>query len=589
VNAATGLLVAAVAWPLFLAAALALPALRGPALRLAPTLATPALLLAFMPVAEVTLYAPGVFTNMLLALDALGRPFLLLTALLWTAAGIHAAAYMRADSRRTGFTAFLLVTGAGNIGVTIAADALAFYLFFALMTFAAYGLVIHERTSAAIRAGRVYIIMAVLGEALIVAGLVILVAHAADASFARLQLAWLQIPQPAATAALLAAGFGVKAGMIPLHMWLPLAHPVAPTPASALLSGAMIKAGIIGWLRILPIGSIELPGPGGTLMLLGAAATIYGAAVGVTQRDAKTVLAYSSISQIGFLTVGIGAALAVPAAAGLLILAVAAYALHHALAKAALFLAISVPRGPAGWGFLLTAALPALALAGAPLSSGAIAKSALKSALGDVPPPGGLPVDTLLYIAAAGTTLLMARYLSILAGGTTPADSRAGRAPAGIVLPWAALVAASASAAAWLPWSLAALGELPRATGTAGAAGAAGAADLATAIWPIAVGAIAAAAASRLARRSPALTALAIPAGDILAVVERAVSIIRAVPVHTAAGTAGQRLRQTLRRAGRTAARTVDDSTAAFELEAIGAGLGVAFALLGLLLFLTLR
>jgi formate hydrogenlyase subunit 3/multisubunit Na+/H+ antiporter MnhD subunit len=342
----------------------------------------------------------------------------------------------------------------------------------------------------------------------------------------------------------------------------------------------MIKAGVIGWLRILPIGSIELPGPGGTLMLLGAAATIYGAAVGVTQRDAKTVLAYSSISQIGFLTVGIGAALAVPAAAGLLILAVAAYALHHALAKAALFLAISVPRGPAGWGFLLTAALPALALAGAPLSSGAIAKSALKRALGAAPPPGGLPLDALLYIAAAGTTLLMARYLSILARGTAPADSRARRTPAGIVLPWAVLVAASASAAAWLPWALAALGELPRAAGTA---------DLAGAVWPVAGGAIAAAAASRLARRYPALTAPAIPAGDILAIVERAVSIIRAVPVHAAAGTAGQRLRQTLRRAGRAAARTVDDSAAAFELEAVGAGLGVAFALLGLLLFLALR
>ena len=107
-------------------------------------------------------------------------------------------------------------------------------------------------------------------------------------------------------ALLLWLGLGVKAGVIGLHVWLPLAHPVAPAPASAVLSGAMIKAGLLGWLTVLPLG-MESLSPAmmqfGNVVLVAGFAAAFGAALyGIWQSHPKAILAYSSISQMGMLT-----------------------------------------------------------------------------------------------------------------------------------------------------------------------------------------------------------------------------------------------------------------------------------------------
>jgi formate hydrogenlyase subunit 3/multisubunit Na+/H+ antiporter MnhD subunit len=104
---------------------------------------------------------------------------------------------------------------------------------------------------------------------------------------------------------LLLVGFGIKAGALSLHFWLPLAHPAAPVPASAVLSGAMLKAGLLGWIRFLPLGEAAMPLSGVTLVSAGLGAAVLGTFVGVVQNDPKTVLAYSSISQMGIITTGI--------------------------------------------------------------------------------------------------------------------------------------------------------------------------------------------------------------------------------------------------------------------------------------------
>jgi formate hydrogenlyase subunit 3/multisubunit Na+/H+ antiporter MnhD subunit len=576
-SAGAALLVAAAGWPVLLGLLFALPRLRQLAVTLTPTLALPALAVAFAGEPAMELQAPGLFTSMRLGVDPVGRPFLLLTALLWSVAGWHAASYTRDDPRRTTFAGFFLATGAGNIGLTLAQDALSFYLFFAVMTFAAYGLVVHTRSPAALRAGRVYISMAVLGEAMILAGLFAVTALAVDASFEHVPGAWAAMARPGVVALLLFAGFGVKAGIIPLHLWLPLAHPVAPTPASALLSGAMIKAGVLGWLRFLPFGAMPLPTAGVVAMTVGVLATLAAAAVGITQRDVKTVLAYSSISQMGFLAVGVGAALLLPAAAPVLVLAVTVYAIHHALAKAALFLAVSVVPGSRRPLLLLAAALPGLVLAGAPLSSGAVAKSALKAALGEGRWP--VPVDTLLSLAAVGTTLLMARYLSLLA--ITPDHGSGARRPAaGQLTPWLVLVALSVAAAGWLPMVLAPLGELPLATDPG---------YIAAALWPLALGALLAGASVFLTRRYPALTVQAVPAGDIIALLERSAARLRRAAAPLLAITPGDTLRRTARRSGDRAAATMDRASAAYERVAAGPVLGAVFVLVAALLFLALR
>jgi formate hydrogenlyase subunit 3/multisubunit Na+/H+ antiporter MnhD subunit len=246
---------------------------------------------------------------------------------------------------------------------------------------------------------------------------------------------------------LLLGGFGIKAGAVPLHAWLPLAHPVAPTPASAALSGCMIKAGLLGWLRFLPLGLVSMPEWGSIVVAGGLAAAFFGVVAGLTQKDPKTTLAYSSISQIGLINVSIGVGLMEPATWPMAMVACPVYAMHHGLAKGALFLGVGVAGSTAAAAWprrLLTAGLawPALALAGAPLTSGWVAKAALKEATVMAPPFWYQSLDVLLPVAAVGTTVLMWRFLAIV---LQPPKHRMHGTPPGLWLPWTLLVAAGAA------------------------------------------------------------------------------------------------------------------------------------------------
>ena len=345
-----------------------------------------------------------VLFGMELGVDRTTAPFLALTLVLWALAALFAWDYVR--ERRGLFAAFFAATFAGNLGLVLARDAASFYLFFSLMTFAAYGLVVHERDAAALRAGRVYIVLAVLGEAMLLAGLLLAAQGSESLALADVRAAAAASSSRELITALILGGFGVKAGLFGLHVWLPLAHPVAPAPASAVLSGAMIKAGLLGWIQFLPLTEAPLPAWGAALAAAGLLAAFYGAALGVVQKEPKTVLAYSSVSQMGFMTAGVGAALADVSIAPAAIAAAAYYALHHGLAKGALFLGAGV--APRRALFLLLV-LPALVLSGLPFTSGAAAKHALKDVLDAWPFLGPL-----LSLAAAGTTLLMARFLLLM-------------------------------------------------------------------------------------------------------------------------------------------------------------------------------
>ena len=490
-------LLASLALPLAVALGLGWGATRAPARAAAAWAAAPALAVALLA-PPATIELPWLVLGAQLALDPTARVFLGFTAGLWLAAGVYGRAYLAGDPRRDGYTAFYLLAMAGNLGLTVAQDLASFYVFFALMSFASYGLVVHQRTPEALRAGRVYLVLVVIGEVLLFAGFALLAAQPGIDALAALGPR--RAPSEGWAVPLLVAGFGIKAGALPLHVWLPLAHPVAPTPASAVLSGAMIKAGLLGWLRFLPLGAAGTEAWVAALAAAGLAAALYGALVGVGQRDAKTVLAYSSISQMGLITVAFAAALAAPDRAER---AVLAYATHHAVAKAALFLGVGIiagalpgrPRVVA----LAGVALAAAALVGAPLASGAAAKLMLKEALRALPPSWAAAADTVLPLAAIGTTLLMARFLYLVWPRRAPEHA----APGGMWLPWLALTAALALAPLWLPgWQ-------------GGAAATAAPAVLWPALWPAAVGiAIALAAlgpARRIAARLPA-----VPPGDLV-------------------------------------------------------------------------
>ncbi len=480
--------------PLGLALLVALPAGRAWGLRLAPLAPVPALTLVLATPEGLTLDVPWLLLGARLGLDETGHSFLLFTGLVWFAAGFYARGYLRADPRRHVFWAFFLATQAGNLGVCLALDAASFYLFFALMTFAAYGLVVHNRSAEAWRAGRVYLIMAMLGEVCLAAGLMLAAQRAGSLLIADLAVS----PSPAGAVGLLIAGFGIKAGLPLLHLWLPLAHPVAPVPASAVLSGVLLKAGLLGWLRFLPLGFAGYAKEGAVLMTLGLVAMFFGVAVGLAQRDIKVLLAYSSMSQMGFMALGVGVGLKAPAIWPVVLPAVTLYALHHALAKSALFLGAGVisARGGRPW-VLAGLALPALALSGVPLTSGWLSKLALKSALAELPAPWDTGVAWLLPLAAVATALLMMRLFYLAA--RTPGRG----AGAGVTVPWAVWLASGAL----LPWLLDRPGS---------AAGLRDPGTLLSAAWPFALAFVLAGLVVRARLHAPS-----IPPGDVLVWIER--------------------------------------------------------------------
>lgn len=374
---------AALIWPLVLGFAMVLPPLWAHALRLLPLAPLPALMLALLGQADETA-APMLLLGLRLAIDESTRLLLGMTAGLWLAAGLFAQS-MTGGRNLAPFAGFWCLTLTGNLGVFLAADVITFYAAFATVSLAAWFLVVHDRTPAAFRAGWLYIVLAVLGEVCLLMAFLI-GAQAADSFLiADIRAALAEAPLGAFAVALLVVGFGIKAGMVPLHIWLPLAHPAAPVAASAVLSGAIVKAGLVGFWLFLPPETFA-----SGLVALGLAGTFGAALWGLTRANPKAVLAYSTVSQMGLMLTLIGGGAASPV--------VAFYAVHHGLAKGALFLLAGAVMGSAGRARMLllsVGGVVALSVVGVPLTGGGAVKAAAKASLSD-----GLA----LAITASGTT-----------------------------------------------------------------------------------------------------------------------------------------------------------------------------------------
>jgi formate hydrogenlyase subunit 3/multisubunit Na+/H+ antiporter MnhD subunit len=439
---------------------------------------------------------------MTLELDLPGATLLGVAAMLWIAAGAYASSYLRGDPNAGRFAEWWLLTLAGNLGVFLAADLVTFYLTFSVVSLAAYGLIAHGGTPDGERAGIIYVALAILGEAFLLMAFVFLAQATPDGSLAiRDTVAALPgSPWRDAALTLLILGFGLKIGLVPLHVWMPLAYTAAPIPAAAVLSGAAVKAGVIGFIRFLPLG-VAMPKWGEALAAAGMLSAFYGVLVGITQQNAKTVLAYSSISQMGLLAAALGMGLAagdVGAALG-----TSFSAAHHVLVKGGLFLAIgvSVTIGPRLWPVLVPAAVLALGLGGLPLTGGALAKLAVKGQLGE-----GI-VGTFAIISAVGSTLLMLHFLRRLMQ-TTPGHPVTAASTTGYIWPWLT----TALAALAVPWALypaAVNGSLFQALAPA---------TLWAALWPMLIGAALLAGLWRWRDRLPR-----VPEGDIVVVSETAV------------------------------------------------------------------
>jgi multicomponent Na+:H+ antiporter subunit A len=470
-------------------------------LALAPV---PALVSVLLVPAGTTLVLPEPPFRMTLALDVPGAMLLGVAALLWVVAGAYASTYLRDDPNAGRFAEWWLLTLTGNIGVFLAADLVSFYLTYSVVSLAAYGLIVHDGTRGSLRAGYVYVALAVLGEAFLLMAFVFMAEAAPDGGLL-IRDAVTALPTSPwrnASLVLLILGFGLKIGLVPGHVWMPLAYTAAPIPAAAVLSGAAVKAGVIGFIRFLPLG-VAMPEWGEALATAGMFSAFYGVVIGITQQPAKAVLAYSSVSQMGLLAAAIGTGLAAGDTGAAL--GTGFSAAHHVLVKGGLFLAIGVAatNGVRLWPVLIPAAILALGLGGLPLTGGALAKLAVKAQLG-----AGL-VGTLATLAAVGSILLMLHFLRSLVQ-TSPLGAVTAT-PAGLVLSWL-IIAFAAVAVPWILYPTAVSGSLLAALAPG---------TLWAALWPVLIGGVLAIVLRRWRSRLPR-----VPAGDVVVLGERSIRAI---------------------------------------------------------------
>lgn len=337
------------------------------------------------------------------ALDETRRPLLVAMALVWCIGGWFVLESPSLTTRRHAVAWPWLFSLTGNLWLAVATDISGFYSGFAMMSFGAYALIVLGEGPQTRAAGTRYLVYTVIGEMALLGGLLAASIAGAGNRLADVPRAVSASPHALWISLALLTGFGVKAALFGVHGWLRMTYAVAPAPVRVVLGGAMINAGVLGLLLTLPLGLITFDGVGTGIVIVGLFAAIYGAARGVPLGHAPFVLGWSSVSQMGLITVLLGAALATGHAGFIPVIAL--YAAHHGVAKGALFAgsdeSLHVRASSRRW-----LILPALALAGAPFTSGAAAKLAMKAELELVALPWVAPW---LSVAAVGTTLLLVR------------------------------------------------------------------------------------------------------------------------------------------------------------------------------------
>ncbi len=281
--------------------------------------------------------------------DLIGWIFAALIALIWCLATIFSFAYMDLEHNRRRYYSFLTFTLGATLGVVLAGDFFTLFLFFELMTLSSFVLVIHEQDREAMKAGILYLYLGIAGGLALLFAIMLL--YAATGSVDIVPTLEQLGAQRTLIFVLFLIGFGIKAGLVPLHIWLPQAHPVAPSPASALLSGIMIKTGAYGILRVAIIlfSSTEDVGPsstaylfaiGNVLMWIGIVTMLAGATMALLQSNMKRILAYSSVSQIGYIATGIGVATFMGIEGGMGFAGAIYHIINHAFFKAGLFMMV---------------------------------------------------------------------------------------------------------------------------------------------------------------------------------------------------------------------------------------------------------
>lgn len=360
-----------------------------------------------------------------LSLEADGFRLLygLIAALMWMMTTILSRQYCRGHRNTTRFYVFMLLTLGATMGVFLSADLFTTFVFFELMSFTSYVWVAQEENAPSLRAAETYLAVAVAGGMVMLMGLFLLYHALGTTKVSELQALAAVFPDRGllyAAGGCMLVGFGAKAGAFPLHIWLPKAHPVAPAPASALLSGILTKTGIYGTLILTAQLFWQDAAWGRLILVIGVLTMFGGALLAVFSIDLKRTLACSSMSQIGFILVGIGMQGLLGAENALAVHGTLLHMVNHSLIKLVLFMAAGVIymnvhaldlneiRGFGRKKQLLKVifAVGALAIAGVPAFGGYISKTLLHESIVEY---GG------------GAVMKAVEWMFLISGGLTAA------------------------------------------------------------------------------------------------------------------------------------------------------------------------
>lgn len=278
--------------------------------------------------------------------DALSGFFLTVISLLTFAVSVYSIGYTKAmhNAGLMGFLFNLFILS--MCGVVLSGNIITFLVMWETMSIVSYFLVTFDREEKSEKAGLIYAVMTHIGTAFIIVLFMILYQYTGQMDFGTIRASSGSIPAGLKAIVFLCAvaGFGTKAGIVPLHTWLPKAHPAAPSNVSALMSGVMIKTGIYGFIRIC----LDVAGPGPewwgiTILVIGAVSSILGVLYALMEHDLKRLLAYHSVENIGIILLGIGASMMfrghnLPGLSALALVAGLYHTLNHAVFKGLLFL-----------------------------------------------------------------------------------------------------------------------------------------------------------------------------------------------------------------------------------------------------------
>ena len=364
-------------------------------------------------------------------LDGFRALYALIAALMWLMTTVFSREYLAHYRNRNRYYLFTLLTCGATAGVFLSNDFFTTFIFFEIMSFTSYVMVVQDDKPAAMRAGTTYLAVAVIGGMVMLMGLFLMEYRLGTLAFDRLHSAVEALEDRSCLylpGALILFGFGAKAGMFPLHIWLPKAHPVAPAPASALLSGILTKAGIFGVLVLTARVFLRDALWGRVILALGVVTMVLGAVLAVFSIDLKRTLACSSMSQIGFILVGVGMQGLLGEENALAVWGTGLHMVNHSLIKLVLFMCAGVVymnthaldlNKIRGWGRnkpLLNVCflMGALGIAGVPLWNGYVSKTLLHESI----------VEYSELLARTGSPVGLYRaveWLFLLSGGLTAA------------------------------------------------------------------------------------------------------------------------------------------------------------------------